>query len=78
MKDENDNSKQLVLSQQPVSNLDVLDLDLKNNTEGAMEVLTKIVASKKYDKLTTPEVALSYYLKSKELGLPFMSSIDHM
>lgn len=78
---ENQNSQNVtalkIKDDAPIS-YDVLNLDLVGNMEGAMEVLTKIVASKKIKKITTPEVALSYYLKTKELGLPFISSVDHM
>jgi hypothetical protein len=43
-----------------------------------MQLLTKLVASKKLGKIVTVEEAIAYYVKSKELGLPFISSMDHM
>jgi hypothetical protein len=57
---------------------DVLNLDLRNNLEQSLTVLTNIVKSKTLGKINTVEGALSYYVKAKELGIPFISSVDHM
>lgn len=57
---------------------DVLNLDLSNNYEESLAVLTNIVASKKFKDIPTVNDAVAYYVKSKELGLPFISSLDHM
>ena len=60
-------------------NIDVLNFDITNNLKGTLEVLTKLVASKALkDKVITPENALGLYVKTKELGLPFMAGIDHI
>lgn len=73
-------SKELALvSKLSQPDTDVLKLDLSQNLEGSLKLLTSLVKSKKLgEKVTTPEIALGYYIKSKELGLPFMSSVDHM
>lgn len=57
---------------------DVLSLDFINNYEPSIKILTDIVASKKIKKVVTVQEAMTYYIKSKELGLPFITSIDHM
>lgn len=56
---------------------DVLDLDIKD-TEATMKILTNLVASHKLNKVSTPTEALSMYIKTKELGIPFVNSLDHM
>lgn len=60
----------------PIS--DVLSLDLKANYAQSVEILTNLVKSKKLGKITTVEGALAYYVKTKELGLPLISGIEHM
>lgn len=78
--EKSDSSTELALAN-PLSNreVDVLKLDFSNDMTGSLELLTSLVKSKKLGaKVNTPEVALGYYIKSKELGLPFISSIDHM
>lgn len=55
---------------------DVLNLDL-NNLDASMAILTKLVQGKKIGA-NTPEEALGIYVKSKELGLPFITTSDHM
>ena len=58
---------------------DVLNLDLSGgNLEKSMQVLTEIVKTKKFKEIPTVADAIAYYVKSKELGLPFLSSLDHM
>lgn len=61
-----------------VGTMDVLNLDITNNLEQSLLVLTSLVKSKKLGSIVTPETALAYYIKSKELGVPFLNAIDHM
>jgi len=54
-----------------------LDIDIVNDREKALELFSVLVKSK---QLTgkSPEEAMVLYIKSKELGLPFMTASDHM
>lgn len=78
MKSENNNNELTALAKlsKPVS--DVLSLDLNKNYAQAVEILTGLVKSKKLGKVNTTEGAMAYYIKTKELGLPFISGIEHM
>ena len=68
-------TKDLVKIGRPVT--DVLNLDL-NDMDKSIQVLTEIVKTKKFKEIPTVAEAIAYYVKSKELGLPFLSSLDHM
>lgn len=57
---------------------DVMNLDLGLGFDQSMKILTSLVKSKKVKDANTPETALAYYIKAKELGVPFMNSLDHM
>ena len=76
MKDEQTNKEQsMVLVQQS----DVLNLDLTRDYKNGIEILMNLVKSKKLkDDINTPEAAAVYYIKSKELGVPFINALDHM
>lgn len=79
MKSENDNSnvKSLQVIKEPDFN--VLQLDINGNLDKSLEVLTKLVQSKALkDKVVSVENALGLYVKTKELGLPFMAGVDHI
>jgi hypothetical protein len=57
---------------------DVLSFDLANNYGKAVEIVTNLIKSKKLGSINTPEAAIALYIKTKELGLPFITGIDHM
>lgn len=59
-------------------NSDVMNLDLHTGFDQSMAFLTSLVKSKKLKDINTPETALAYYVKAKELGVPFMNALDHM
>jgi len=52
-------------------------IDLVNNRDAAMIIFKDIVASGKMNVTTTAEV-MAMYIKSQELGIPFMTASDHM
>lgn len=69
----------MALAQIDRGNLDVLNLNLSADLAGSLELLKKIVSSKRLgDKVTTVEGALSAYIKTRELGLPFISGVEGM
>ena len=76
--EQSDNTELALVQKLEKPNSDVLQLDFINNSEKSIEVLTKLVGSKKLGKVVKVEEAIAYYVKAKELGLPFISSIDHM
>lgn len=76
MNDKSKNSEIAVISKIGVSTPDVLNLDL-TNTKQTAEILTNLIKSKTLGKVNTVEGAIGYYVKAKELGLPFISGIDH-
>lgn len=56
---------------------DTLDIDVFNDSNKALEFFKVLVKSKQLSG-KTPEEAMVLYIKSKELGLPFMTASDHM
>lgn len=54
-----------------------ISLDLLNDSNRSFELLGNLVKSGKITA-KTPEEAAVYYLKAKELGLPFITTMSHM
>jgi len=75
MTDDKKSNSQIVLRN---AETDVLNLDLNEGFDQSMQILTKLVSSHKLNKVNSPEQALSMYLKTKELGLPFINGLDHI
>jgi len=57
---------------------DVLNLNLTDRFDDSMVILAKLVSSHKLNKVNSVEQALSMYLKTKELGIPFINGLDHI
>ncbi len=55
----------------------VLPIDVVNDREAAMLIFKDLIASGKMN-VKTPSEALAMYIKSQELGLPFITATDHM
>ena len=76
MNNESKNSELAVISKFEKPTTDVLNLDL-TNTKQTAEILTNLIKSKTLGKVNTVEGAIGYYVKAKELGIPFVTGIDH-
>ena len=77
MNNKSNNNDLAVVSKLTTPVPDVLNLNIRDNLQQSMEILTNMIKNKTLGKINTPEGALGYYVKTKELGLPFVSSVDH-
>lgn len=64
-----------VMVRQPTNVL--ANIDLVNDKATAMEIFKDLVASGKMN-VTNPAEVMAMYIKSQELGIPFMTATDHM